>query len=148
VPDAAEPAIGFFPTSRKGSALAPEFQSAAKIGIGIQIVLVVPAAMLLDGGAILRVAGIAAVGHLVGIVIVAFRRPLSPTAWDLAFVKFGTPLLMVVASVLAMALGRWAGLTDPPVVVFESVIVMLGVVGMAGVSRVVVLYRKRQRLKE
>ena len=132
--------------SVEGDLTSPGFQSAAKIGIGIQVALLVLTLLLLDGGALFRVTGIAALGHLAGIVIVAFRRPLSPTAWDLVFVKFGTPLLMVVASLLTMALGRWSGLTPPPVVLIESVMVLFCVILVTSVRRVLVSTKKRQRL--
>jgi hypothetical protein len=105
VPDPSETARVPVSTIPERFELAPEFQSAAKTGIGIQIALLVVTRLLLDGGELFRLTAIAAFGHLAGIVIIALRRRLSPTAWDLAFVRFGTPVSMVIVSWLAFALG-------------------------------------------
>jgi hypothetical protein len=68
-------------------------------GIKIQAVLAVLTALTLDLGQIQRAFWVAMLCHWATVFIVVLRRPMTPTKFDLAIVRYGIiPLLLIVAT--------------------------------------------------
>jgi hypothetical protein len=60
--------------------------------------LAVLTALVLDGGQMHRAFWVAFLGQWATVWIILLRRPMNPTPWDLAIVRYGIlPLLAVVA---------------------------------------------------
>jgi hypothetical protein len=96
---------------RFSTALAPALVSAVKASLLQQGVVLILAALVLDGGRTFHAALVAAMAYWLGLVVVAVRRPSSPTAVDVLLVKYGFLfILLIVLTVGPMvwgALGRW-----------------------------------------
>jgi hypothetical protein len=71
-----------------------------------QLVIGLLMALMLDGGRLARICGIALLAHWVGIGISLVSRPREPTATDLVLVEYGFVPLFVVVVVIASLLGR------------------------------------------
>jgi len=79
------------------------YSDSLKLSVLIQLPLFVFAAMLLDGGQMLRGVAIAAAGYWVGAVLIMVRRPKSPTQVDLDLVKYGFVLTCGCVTIIAVA---------------------------------------------
>lgn len=55
------------------------------------------AVLMLDGGVTARVVGVAALGFWLCVALVIFRRPSTPTKFDLAFVRWGFWPILAIA---------------------------------------------------
>ena len=87
------------PQSVRGS-----YSDSLKLSVLIQLPLFVFAALLLDGGQMLRYGEIAAAGYWVGAVLIMVRRPKSPTQVDLDLVKYGFVLTCGCVTIIAVAI--------------------------------------------
>ncbi len=67
------------------------------VSLLLQILAVLVAMPLLDGGAIGRIVIAAIVAYWCGAIIILFRRPQQPTRWDYLFVTLGFPLTLAVS---------------------------------------------------
>ncbi len=82
-----------------GTDYSPAFNRAMRIGLGIQAVLGVLTALVLDAGQQThRAFWVAMLCQWAAVFIILFRRPMSPTAVDLAIVRYGIILLLVVVA--------------------------------------------------
>lgn len=72
-----------------------------------QIVLLPLAALLLDGGAVLRRVVVASVAFWCFVLALLIRRRDRPTTWDVVFVKYGIWPLLAVTIVVAKIFGRY-----------------------------------------
>lgn len=84
----------------------PAYRRPIGFAVAQQVLVVVLAAFLLDGGAMLRASLFAVASHWAIILPVMFRRPSSPTAFDLGLIRFGFIPVAVAAGVIAGLLGR------------------------------------------
>ena len=91
---------------RHSLALAPAYRSALRWGIGFQAVGSVLTSLLLDHGRQAQLFLAALVGHWVGIGLIMWRRPQSPSKWDLLFVRYGILLLWGFAALVALLLRK------------------------------------------
>ena len=57
--------------------------------IGLQIVVGFLSLLILDGGTIARICGIALMAFWIGAVVLIWRRPNSPTPADIELLRFG-----------------------------------------------------------
>ena len=70
----------------------------------VQLILACLAGLLLDGGVMAHVVGVALLGFWLSVAILMIRRPLQPTKFDLAFIQWGFwPVLAVAVSVQIFA---------------------------------------------
>ena len=68
--------------------------------LGLQLITACLVGLLLDGGVAARVVGVSLLGFWISVGILMVRRPLQPTKYDLAFVKWGfLPVLLVAVLV-------------------------------------------------
>jgi hypothetical protein len=67
-------------------------------------------ALMLDGGRTFGFFKVAVLGHWVGILMIIGRRPISPTKWDIFFIRWGVLLLLTAAGLIAPLV--WAIIGD------------------------------------
>ena len=93
------------------TALAPALTSAVRASLLQQGVVLLLAALVLDGGRTFHAALVAAIAYWIGLVVIAFRRPRSPTAVDIFLVKYGflfvLPIVLTVGPMVWRAMVRW-----------------------------------------
>ena len=66
----------------------------------LQGIVAVLSLMILDGGTTARICGIALLGFWGGTAVLILRRPIAPTTFDLAFVRFGYLPVVLLAILL------------------------------------------------
>lgn len=69
--------------------LSDRYRDAIRFAVALQVPWAVLLMLVLDGGQMARVGGDAMVGFWVGVAVVLLRRPTSPTAGDLLYVRYG-----------------------------------------------------------
>jgi hypothetical protein len=79
----------------------PRYWPALKQAISLQMVFGVLTGLMLDMGRSFGFFKVALVGHCLGILLIIGRRPLSPTKWDIFFIRFGVLLLLIFAGLFA-----------------------------------------------
>jgi hypothetical protein len=82
------------------------YEASIKVAVAQQVVIILFASLLLDGGHILRLSTFGAVGSWLLTGIIVARRPRSPTRIDILIVKYGFWLAALIAMVLAAIMGR------------------------------------------
>ena len=87
-----------------------QFGTAANSALLQNFLVILLSALVLDFGVIARACLIALAAFWIGVGIVVFRRPLAPTATDLAFVRFGYPPMTFVTVVASHVAWRAMGL--------------------------------------
>jgi hypothetical protein len=87
-----------------------EYNSAFLVAGLIQFFFLVFAALMLDGGHLLRTVCIAALGHWAAALIVLLRRRTNPTPFDIMLVKYGFLAMLVIVYAIGPALVRLLGL--------------------------------------
>jgi hypothetical protein len=84
----------------------PECRRAVGAAIVQQAVVLVLAALVLDGGRTLVLMIIAAIGSWVFTLIVILRRPRSPTRGDILIIKYGIWLAAALVVSIVLIVGR------------------------------------------
>lgn len=79
------------------------YRPAAITSIIIHILLSVLFPMILDAGFTARVGGYSMIGFWIGVAIVMLRRPRDPRPSDLAYVRYGYPIIFVIGLLIAVA---------------------------------------------
>jgi hypothetical protein len=87
----------FFPS------LTHQNSAAVNDSILLQIVLILLAGMILDGGAMLKVALLAAMGWWLGFLLILLRRPKTEKRTDQVFLRYGF-LALLPLSLLTLPL--------------------------------------------
>jgi hypothetical protein len=93
---------------RSSSAIAPGYLDGLKLALVEQVLLLGLSALLLDGGHLFRVCVIATLAYWAASVMIVVRRPVAPTSFDLAFIRYGSlilPLLVGWVAYLAWSKG-------------------------------------------
>ena len=74
------------------------------VAVTQQAVILTLAALILDGGHILRICVLAAVASWLCTLLIMLRRPKQPTTVDLAIIKYGfwpaIPIVLTVGSIV------------------------------------------------
>lgn len=78
--------------------------------VAIQIVLGLLGFMILDGGAIARICGIALLAFWGGAAVLIWRHPQSPSRVDIELIRFGYLPLIVISYFLACWVWHLRGL--------------------------------------
>lgn len=94
---------GGVPSCESPQSVRGSYSDSLKLSVLIQLPLFVFAALLLDGGQMLRGVEIAAAGYWVGAVLIMVRRPKHPTQVDLDLVKYGFVLTCGCVTIIAVA---------------------------------------------
>ena len=88
-------------TLRLPLAISPKYDSPIFEAVAIQIILGLLGLLILDGGAIALVCGIALVAFWGGAAVLIWRHPQSPSRVDIEFIRFGYLPLVVMSYFLA-----------------------------------------------
>src|SRR4051794_21374872 len=81
--------------------LSAEYREPVRFTLLQQVPVAVLCLLMLDGGRMARVCGIAMVGFWCGVFLLWLRRPRQPTRTDLAFLRWG--FFPIFAASLALA---------------------------------------------
>jgi TatA/E family protein of Tat protein translocase len=81
--------------------LSPLYWPALGFGIIVQAILGILTVLMLDMGQAFNVFKISFLCHWLGIFLLFARHPMSPTKADIVFVRWGTPLVMIVIGLIA-----------------------------------------------
>lgn len=65
------------------------YRSPVIFALALQIPIAILCALMLDGGQLARVCGVAMAANWLGVLLVMWRRPHCPTFMDLAFIRCG-----------------------------------------------------------
>lgn len=65
--------------------------------VGLQLLVGLLSLLILDGGTVARICGMALVAFWFGAALLIYRRPLSPSKLDLLVIRFGYLPLVVIA---------------------------------------------------
>jgi len=68
----------------------------------LQLFLALISGMILDGGVLARLLLIASIAFWIGVVFILFRRPQTPSRFDLSYLRIG--LFVILAICIASAL--------------------------------------------
>jgi hypothetical protein len=89
--------------------LAPAYREAVKVALVFQVIATLVLLMILDGGTLARAGGAAMAGFWLGVAAAMLRRPTSPTAGDLLYVRWGYPVLLAIGVALSPFMGVLRG---------------------------------------
>lgn len=90
-------------------ALSPKYSRSLGRGTVVVLLLVVMSGQVLDGGLTAQIALIALLGYLGGVAVLATRRPQTPTATDLWFIRWGFVPLWLATQIGARWAWTWLG---------------------------------------
>jgi hypothetical protein len=88
----------------KQQIVSDSYRSPVMDALKVQIFLAILCVLMLDGGYMAKLCGIALAAHWVGILLAMFRRPFTPTNADLRFIRWGFLGLFVPLLILQGAL--------------------------------------------
>jgi hypothetical protein len=89
--------------------LAPEYRRAIGVSLVLQIVPTLLLASILDGGRLARVGGATMIGFWIGVIAVIVRRPVHPNKFDLVYIRWGFPVILLTMMGLMDLVGRLRG---------------------------------------
>ncbi|MEI8289428.1 MAG: hypothetical protein WCH99_08130 [Verrucomicrobiota bacterium] len=90
--------------------ISPKYDSPIFEAVAIQLVLGILSALILDGGTVARICGIALVAFWGGAVVMIWRHPQSPTKVDIELIRFGFLPVAVLAFFLVHFIWHLRGL--------------------------------------
>ena len=77
--------------------------------VALQAIIGILSLLILDGGDIARVCGIALIAFWGGVTVLIYRRPKSPSKIDLQLIRFGYLPLVVIAGFLVHFIWHFRG---------------------------------------
>ena len=81
--------------------ISPKYDSAIYEAVALQILFGLLGLMILDGGGIAQICGIALVAFWGGAVVLIWRHPQSPSRADIECIRFGYLPLIIISYFLA-----------------------------------------------
>ena len=85
--------------------ISPQYDSPIFESVALQMILGLLAKLVLDGGGVAQLCGIAMVAFWIGAVVLIWRHPQTPTRVDLELIRFG--YLPVVVLTCFITSGVW-----------------------------------------
>lgn len=79
--------------------VAEDYRSPVMFALALQIPIAIICLLMLDGGQLARICGIAMAAHWAGILLVMARRRHSPSMTDIVFIRLG--FLMIFFPLIA-----------------------------------------------
>ena len=89
--------------------LSPAYRGAIKTALALQLCITPFLLLLLDGGRTAKVGGFAMIGFWLGAAIVMTRRPRSPRASDLLYIRWGYLLVLIIGIIIAANIDHLRG---------------------------------------
>jgi hypothetical protein len=78
--------------------ISPEYDAVIRKTLIMQLVVGCLAVLMLDGGVMARVVGVAMLGFWLSAAVLIVRRPMNPSTFDLNFIHWGFWFVLVIAS--------------------------------------------------
>jgi hypothetical protein len=72
------------------------YRPALRDAVFLQAFLALIASLILDGGVLTGLLLVASIAFWIGVVLVVFRRPLSPSRFDLSYLRIGLFVLFAI----------------------------------------------------
>ncbi len=69
--------------------LSVQYRDVIRFALYQQVPWAILCTLLLDGGRVARICGVAMLGFWAGVALIMARRPVLPTRWDLRYVRWG-----------------------------------------------------------
>lgn len=92
------------PLGRLSDRLASAYRKGFQLALVEQMLVLGLSALVLDGGRLFRVCGIATLVYWTVAMLIVGRRPASPTSFDLVLIRYGSLLLPLLVGGVAYAL--------------------------------------------
>lgn len=89
--------------------LSSSYASAFRTGICLEAAMGILTALILDGGETFKFFGVALLAHWIGMILILWRRPLSPTKFDLSFIRIGIIPLLVASAAIGPSVWKLIG---------------------------------------
>ncbi|MFC1497744.1 hypothetical protein ACFLS1_04610 [Verrucomicrobiota bacterium] len=86
------------------------YNRAMLFGAGFQMILLLLAGMVLDGGNVAQTVLISVVAFWASVAVLIARNPNNPKRFDLIYIKFGPAFVAVISHLLTMAIWQSKGL--------------------------------------
>jgi hypothetical protein len=87
-----------------------KYESPLKYSVGSQAIVILVGAFLSGDGVLPSRCAVELAAFWVGTLLILFRRPRTPTPFDLEFIRFGFFILFVLSLWLVPAVMEWRGL--------------------------------------
>jgi hypothetical protein len=91
--------------------ISPRYDSPIFEAVTLQIVLGLLSLLILDGGRVAQLCGIAVVSFWTGAAVLIWRHPQSPSRADLELIRFGYLPVVVLVFLLAGWIWHWRGVS-------------------------------------
>ena len=82
--------------------ISPSYKRPIGTAVVVQAIIALLASLILDGGTVARICGIALVAFWGGVAVLIWRRPHNPTKTDLALIQLGYFLVAGIAWFLVL----------------------------------------------
>jgi hypothetical protein len=92
--------------------ISPQYWSAFKEALIGQSLIGIPTSLLLDGGRAFAFFETALLGHWIAILLIVWRRPMTPTKFDLSFIRIGILPMCLLPGLLTPLVWRIIGESD------------------------------------
>lgn len=77
--------------------ISPAYRTPVFQAVGLQAILGLLSALILDGGLTLRICGVAFAAFWSGVAVMIWHRPQNPTKTDLSLIQAGSLLAIIIA---------------------------------------------------
>jgi hypothetical protein len=77
--------------------IAPEYRKGFWLSLGLQLLITLIMATILDDGRIANIGASTMIGFWIGAIVIVLKRPLRPTRTDMFYVRWGFPLMLALA---------------------------------------------------
>ena len=89
--------------------ISPSYKKPIIMALTVQVLVALLSGLILDGGTVARICGIALVAYWGGVAVLIWRRPQNPTKVDLALIQLGYFLVIVLAWFLVFGIWKMRG---------------------------------------
>jgi hypothetical protein len=94
----------------KNIPISESYRSAVRMALIISLIFGVMSALVLDGGELARLTGIALAVFWGAVAVIMLRRPRNPTSFDLFLIRYGCGPLIIGFWAAISFVWRWRGL--------------------------------------
>ena len=89
--------------------ISPSYKRPITVALIAQVLTALLSSLILDGGTVARICGIALVAYWGGVAVLIWRRPQNPTKVDLALIQLGYFLIIGLAWFLVLGIWKMRG---------------------------------------
>ena len=89
--------------------ISPSYKRPITVALIAQVLTALLSSLILDGGTVARICGIALVAYWGGVAVLIWRRPQNPTKVDLTLIQLGYFLIIGLAWFLVLGIWKMRG---------------------------------------